>query len=108
MQLPVDFIHGMKGLLGESDYSLFFEALQQEPPVSIRLNTKFTSAQVKEYQSVSWCKNGYYLPSRPLFTADPLGFPILSLLILLPLVWALLLPMQRVPSVSAAGASAQA
>ena len=72
MQLPVDFIHGMKGLLGESDYSLFFEALQQEPPVSIRLNTKFTSAQVNKYQSVSWCKNGYYLPSRPLFTADPL------------------------------------
>ncbi|MBK8534849.1 MAG: NADH-quinone oxidoreductase subunit M [Candidatus Competibacteraceae bacterium] len=32
---------------------------------------------------------------EPLFTADPLGIPILSLLIILPLAWALLLPFLR-------------
>ncbi len=72
MQLPIDFIHGMKSLLGESEYQLFYESLQQEPPVSIRLNTKYISAQVKNYEPVKWCNKAFYLPSRPLFTADPL------------------------------------
>lgn len=47
------------------------KALEQEPPVSIRVNPS------KEYNTeglerVTWCQNGFYLPNRPVFTLDPL------------------------------------
>ena len=51
-------------------YLLSFEA---ETPVSIRLNPRKTAGMtVVCGERVPWCENGYYLPSRPNFTFDPL------------------------------------
>lgn len=69
MNLPVEFATQIKTLLkGESD--VFFEALEQEAPISIRINRE--KAKVNPtYEHVKWCNEGYYLPSRPTFTFDP-------------------------------------
>lgn len=47
------------------------EALQIPAPVSIRVNTQKTASKPGEASVVAWCENGYYLPERPLFAADP-------------------------------------
>lgn len=39
---------------------------------SIRINTLKWSLPVSGYEKVEWEPDGYYLPGRPLFTADPL------------------------------------
>jgi 16S rRNA C967 or C1407 C5-methylase (RsmB/RsmF family)/NOL1/NOP2/fmu family ribosome biogenesis protein len=67
--LPLAFIQQTQPLLGDQ-WEAFEQAIQNEIPVSIRLNDKFPCAQ--PYPQVPWCSSGYYLPSRPLFTADPL------------------------------------
>lgn len=70
MQFPISFTDRMQRLLG-SDYHLFVAALQQAPPISVRLNTAKTAARPALPQ-VPWAKHGYYLPERPSFTLDPL------------------------------------
>jgi 16S rRNA C967 or C1407 C5-methylase (RsmB/RsmF family)/NOL1/NOP2/fmu family ribosome biogenesis protein len=73
MLLPDDFIDRMTGQLG-NDSSAFFDALQRDSPVSIRLNpfkpfdetARFDKAEV-----IPWCQSGRYLPVRPSFTLDP-------------------------------------
>lgn len=42
-----------------------------EPPTSIRLNP-FKNIAPKSNEKVTWCKDGYYLDTRPSFTFDPL------------------------------------
>src|SRR5262249_45090849 len=53
-----------------SDVELFFNALKNESPVSVRLNpakeTKHLSGD-----KVPWCATGKYLQQRPSFTLDP-------------------------------------
>ena len=77
MQLPEAFISQTKALLGE-EWNAFEQALQQDPPASIRLNPQktdnnFLSQAVFEVESpVTWASNAYYLRSRPVFTLDPL------------------------------------
>lgn len=70
MELPLAFIDRTKDLLKE-EYPDFEKALQEESPVSIRLNPSKTSCELSE-ERVPWCPNGYYLPNRPAFTFDPL------------------------------------
>ena len=78
MNLPVDFINYTRQLLGEEAYARLEEALQQEPPVSIRVNEmKFqterpASSVLASSSKVGWCSTGYYLNERPTFTFDPL------------------------------------
>ena len=67
--LPLSFIQQTRPLLGD-EWEAFEQALQLETPVSIRLNDKLHPNL--SYNKVSWCESAYYLPSRPLFTADPL------------------------------------
>ncbi len=47
-----------------------------QPPVSIRLNAakkvKSTESLREGTEPVPWCRNGIYLPERPVFTLDPL------------------------------------
>ncbi len=69
MNLPAPFISTMRNLLNE-DFLLFAEALDTEPPVSVRVNDK--TNYVPSSNQVPWCRHGYYLNERPLFTADPL------------------------------------
>ncbi len=69
MNLPIPFISEIKKLLKDG-YPLFFEALQENPPISIRMNNKISLTPSDE--KVAWCDDAYYLNDRPLFTADPL------------------------------------
>ena len=71
MQLPSGFIDMMRGLLKE-DTDEFLEAMQRPPVTSVRLNSRKPGAEFPEGTPVKWCPTGFYLPSRPLFTLDPL------------------------------------
>jgi 16S rRNA C967 or C1407 C5-methylase (RsmB/RsmF family)/NOL1/NOP2/fmu family ribosome biogenesis protein len=48
------------------------KALEQHPPVSIRLNTSKWDQKPVDSLPVTWCDSGYYLPFRPVYTLDPL------------------------------------
>ena len=74
--LPAPFEERMRKLLGE-EAPAFFDALQTEPPVSIRLNPRKFPASLPIFPQaatagpVSWCPDAFYLNARPLFTLDP-------------------------------------
>jgi len=71
MKLPEDFSKRMLLQLGPETFSKFKSSLEQTPPVSIRINPLKLNIQA-ELEKVPWCVNGYYLPSRPVFSSDPL------------------------------------
>ena len=72
--LPDDFRREMVEQLGKDEAEALFAALEDTPPVSVRINAAkndgVTSLPVES--SVPWCQTGYYLSSRPQFTLDPL------------------------------------
>ncbi|WP_161887727.1 methyltransferase RsmF C-terminal domain-like protein [Pontibacter russatus] len=70
MHFPSTFTDRMHRLLGPG-YDAFLDALQQAPPVSVRLNPAKTTA-TPSLPRVPWATHGYYLPERPAFTLDPL------------------------------------
>ncbi len=72
MNLPEPFCKQMHELLGNS-YSDFMDSLQTPSPVSIRLNPKkrMNDFTLQQEQQIPWCKDGYYLSERPVFTLDP-------------------------------------
>lgn len=73
MELPGDFIQYMEGFMGESLWTELRNGLMEEAPVSIRMNPfKAQDMTVDEGTPVPWCQQGWYLPSRPVFTSDPL------------------------------------
>lgn len=73
MQLPEDFITQTRGIMGNERFERYLEAFRQEAPVSIRLNPRKTAGMaVVAGERVPWCTQGYYLPTRPGFTFDPL------------------------------------
>lgn len=68
IRLPAAFERRMKETLG-GDFDTFRVSLEQEQPVSVRINkNKHSSLRGKE---VPWCSTGFYLPERPVFTLDP-------------------------------------
>lgn len=74
VQLPVDFSEYMRRLLGDSEYEALVEALQTDPPVSVRVNpwkwrNEFLSSSL---EPVPWAEGASYLSTRPSFTFDPL------------------------------------
>lgn len=69
MQLPEQFVVRTQALLG-NEYTAFEQALGATTPTSIRVNSKKNFAPSNE--KVEWCDKAFYLPERPLFTADPL------------------------------------
>lgn len=75
MRLPSDFIVSMQSLLNEES-ELFFAALTEPPPVSIRLNPVKTHCNPIDFvvpvEPVKWSQWGYYLKNRAAFTLDPL------------------------------------
>ncbi len=70
MLFPTTFTDRMQRLLGD-EYNAFVDALQQTPPVSVRLNRAKTTV-TPDLPHVPWAAEGYYLPVRPAFTLDPL------------------------------------
>ena len=74
MNLPVSFIDYTRALLGNEEYEKLAVALQQEPPVSIRINNRKWMMNHDDYslEKVLWASEGYYLDERLTFTFDPL------------------------------------
>jgi len=73
MELPEDFIRYMEGFMGDTLWTELRKGLMEEPPVSIRLNPfKSQDMTVNDGVPVPWCQGGWYLPTRPVFTSDPL------------------------------------
>mgnify|MGYP006324631289 CR=1 FL=1 len=75
MNLPADFVKSINLLLG-TEVNTFLEALQENAPVSIRLNpfkrTRNPIEFLSQTEPVLWSQHGYYLKERPSFTFDPL------------------------------------
>jgi 16S rRNA C967 or C1407 C5-methylase (RsmB/RsmF family) len=72
MQLPEDFIHETRLLMGEDCFNRFMGAFDEEAPVSIRINPLSAAWQCQAADKVPWCPEGFYLSGRPQFTFDPL------------------------------------
>lgn len=70
MNFPSAFIDRIKLQFPEANAD-FFEALEREAHTSIRINKRKTSSQ-SAMQPVPWSLRGFYLPSRPRFTLDPI------------------------------------
>ena len=71
MELDTAFVNRTELLFGKERFARFVEALGNEPVVSVRYNTVKLAAD-NDNAAVPWAVNGRYLPSRPVFTADPL------------------------------------
>ena len=77
MKSTEDFVRSMRSLIPH-EAEAFFSALEEDVPVSIRLNpTKFRRNPLcfspeMVAQTVPWSQWGYYLAERPSFTFDPL------------------------------------
>ena len=76
MKLPEAFTASTRLLMGEERFARFLSSFDEETPVSIRLNPKKGGALKVEsgegIDAVPWCPLGFYLPTRPNFTFDPL------------------------------------
>ena len=70
-ELPEEFITMMENLLHEESKD-FFEAMQEKPVVSVRLNKRKQIDLFPDNTPVPWCRSGVYLESRPEFIFDPL------------------------------------
>jgi 16S rRNA C967 or C1407 C5-methylase (RsmB/RsmF family)/NOL1/NOP2/fmu family ribosome biogenesis protein len=70
MLLPETFTVRMRDQLGQ-ECPEFLQALEEVPPVSIRLNPKKAPALFPDSEKVLWHPAGRYLPERPVFTLDP-------------------------------------
>ena len=77
-RLPLAFTDYTRSLFGDSLYHTFLKGLDEIAPVSIRLNPfKMAEGTHKvnpelNPQPIPWCKDGYWLETRPNFTFDPL------------------------------------
>ena len=74
-QLPVAFTEKTLQLMGEERFERYLQSFEEEPPVSIRVNTlKMAegSWKIEDATPVPWCRNAFYLQKRPNFTMDPL------------------------------------
>lgn len=70
LELPVEFVSGMKKLLGEEEFVRFHEALSSPRPTTIRINDR--KITYKGANQIQWCQQGFYLDERLTFTFDPL------------------------------------
>lgn len=77
MKLPISFIESTRALMGDEEYQELSVALEQEPPASVRLNSKFPGLAACSSISgrIPWAAEGYYLNQRLTFTFDPLFMP---------------------------------
>lgn len=68
-KLPQDFLNRIiaNPLFGEKLAS----ALDESPPISLRINPKKENGIQADAIKVPWCDTGFYLETRPSFTLDP-------------------------------------
>jgi len=87
MELPADFIQQTREIMGEELFGRYLASFDGEVPVSIRLNprkchlvddlsadsaSRWMADEAGGAAPVPWCEYGFYLPTRPNFTFDPL------------------------------------
>ena len=86
MNLPSDFTARLTRQIGADEAARLCHALNAVAPVSVRLNPAkplpsacnetdqpwSLAEAMSEAEPVAWCDGGFYLPSRPKFTFDPL------------------------------------
>ena len=77
MELPVPFTTYTRALLGDEETEKLFASLEEEQPVSIRLNELKLSrcpdgVVGSQLNQVPWSASGFYLDERLTFTFDPL------------------------------------
>ena len=73
MQLPAEFVHATEALMGRKSFERYLHSFEEDTPVSIRLNPLKTKGMAPvEGERVPWCRDAFYLKSRPNFTFDPL------------------------------------
>ena len=89
MQLSEDFLRETRSVMGPDRFERYLQAFEEESPVSIRINPQRISSEFRllssksivghtpvpsndDYSVVPWCPYGFYLPTRPPFTFDPL------------------------------------
>ena len=77
-RLPLAFTDYTRSLFGDDLYHTFLKGLGETAPVSIRLNpfklaetTHKVNPELNPHP-IPWCKEGYWLDTRPNFTFDPL------------------------------------
>ena len=77
-RLPLAFTDYTRSLFGDNLYHTFLKGLGETAPVSIRLNpfklaetTHKVNPELNPHP-IPWCKDGYWLDTRPNFTFDPL------------------------------------
>ena len=71
-KLPVEFTTYTRQLMGDERFERYLQSFEEETPVSIRLNPRKPAGMPVDAEDVAWCRNAYYLKSRPNFTFDPL------------------------------------
>jgi 16S rRNA C967 or C1407 C5-methylase (RsmB/RsmF family)/NOL1/NOP2/fmu family ribosome biogenesis protein len=69
VELPKAFVDRVSKdpFLGNS----LLQALNEEQPIAIRLNSSKGDAVFNGLEEIPWSKNGFYLQERPIFTLDP-------------------------------------
>ena len=71
--LPSAFLDATRQLFGDERFQRYLQSFDEEPPVSIRLNPLKAEGMVAvDGKPVPWCRDAYYLATRPNFTMDPL------------------------------------
>ena len=71
MTLPEEFLRATRQLMGDDRFEGLMQGLQQDAPVSIRINPRKGVVPLS-CAPVPWCLTGVYLDRRPNFTFDPL------------------------------------
>lgn len=70
-KFPKKFLERQQSILG-NEFESFIESLSQAAPTSIRINSnKKINSIFENLEKIEWCKEGFYLKERPVFTADP-------------------------------------
>ena len=68
--LPHDFVDMLSGY-GQDYAGPLLRALDEAPSVSVRANALKGAVPPAGADLVAWCPQGFYLPERPIFAADP-------------------------------------
>ncbi len=68
--LPAEFVKMLRSY-GEDYAEPLLRGLADSPQVSVRANIAKGVMSLQGSDAVPWCRQGFYLPERPVFAADP-------------------------------------
>lgn len=72
MSFPQAFVDSLGAVPGLSEPQELLKSLDDDSPISIRVNPSKHRHKLSHLSPVTWSNHGYYLPERPSFIADPL------------------------------------